>query len=208
MAKNSTVKTGSPSRIRLVMFEAELAEGEVGQVLQTIQSALRPAATSTIQRIAPPLSPTKPIAPEPQQAREDDVRIEEVEQEAEIPETAPARARGPRKPAPTLKVITIDTHSEVSLASFAEKANPKSHSHRYLVIAAWFNKHRGINAITVDHIYTCYRVLEWPTDVPDFAQPLRSLKHKQLFVSPETGKYEINHLGLSSVEKLVNGGGE
>jgi len=208
MAKNSTGKTGSPSHVRFIMFEADLAEGEVGQVLQTLQSALRPAATSTIQRIAPPLAPTKPIASEPQQVRENDVRIEEVEQEAEIADSspAPARTRGPRKAAPTPKVIEIDVKSEVSLAAFAEKAKPKNHSQRYLVIAAWLHKHRGIEAITADHIYTCYRSLEWPTNIPDFAQPLRALKHKQLFTSPETGNYAINHIGLSRVEKLFNGG--
>jgi hypothetical protein len=207
MAKNSTGKTGGPSHVRFIMFEADLAEGEVGQVLQTIQSALRPAATSTIQRIAPPLAPTKPLAPEPQQVRENDVHIEEVLQETEIADTAstPARTRGPRKPAPTPKVIDLDIKSEVSLAPFAEKLNPKSNNHRYLVIAAWLHKHR-IDVITVDHIYTCYRSMGWSTDIPDFAQPLRLLKHQQLFTSPERGKYAINHLGLDRAEKLNSGG--
>ena len=63
-----------------------------------------------------------------------------------------------------------------------------------------------IDAITVDHIYTCYRLLGWPTDIPDFAQPLRWLKHQQLFTSPERGKYAINHLGLDRAEKPNSGG--
>jgi hypothetical protein len=47
--------------------------------------------------------------------------------------------------------------------------------------------------------------MNWPTNIPDFAQPLRELKHKQFFTSPEPGKYSINQLGLAQAAK--NGSG-
>jgi hypothetical protein len=74
-------------------------------------------------------------------------------------------------------------------------ADPKSNHKRYLKIAAWLHDHRNIEAVTADHIYTCYRHLSWPIDILDFAQPLRELKHKQFFTTPERGKYAINQLG-------------
>jgi hypothetical protein len=190
------------------MVEAELAEGDTGQILQAIQSALQPP--TPVQRVAAPVqrvpapAPTSTIIDEPQQV-DGEVILEEA---AEVVDEAPAptRSRGPRKAAPTPKVIDIDVNSEPTLASFVKKPNPQSHNLRFLVIAAWLQKHRSIDAITVDHIYTCYRSLGWPTNIPDFSAPLRSLKHKQLFTSPEQGKYVINHLGLDRVVKLSVGG--
>jgi hypothetical protein len=70
------------------------------------------------------------------------------------------------------------------------------------VIAAWFKLHRKEDAITVDHIYTCYRIIEWSCNIPDFSSPLRALKHKQLFDQKGKGLYAINHLGLAKVDKL------
>ena len=77
----------------------------------------------------------------------------------------------------------------------------KSNHKRYLTIAAWLHDHRETPVIMQDHVYSCYRLLGWPTDIPDFAQPLRELKHKQYFESPERGKYAINQLGLQKAKE-------
>ncbi len=50
---------------------------------------------------------------------------------------------------------------------------------------------------------TAYRWLKWPLNIDDFAQPLRSLKAKQLFGSTEKGTYTINHLGLQRVAEIT-----
>lgn len=201
MAKGSTGKTGGSSRIRFVMVEAELAHGDVGQITQAIQNALR-GPSPTIQRIASP-NGAKVIA---QEVPEDEAEFE-VEDAVDAEVTPqPSKTKVPRKPAPTPQVLDIDLTSQMSLASFAQKANPNSDRKRYLVIAAWFKEHRGIGAITADHIYTCYRSLKWPTAINDFAQPLRKLKADQFFTLPERGHYAINHLGIAEVDKLVSGG--
>lgn len=184
------------------MVEAELGDGDIGQITHAIQNALRgPGATG--QRIAVPVM-TKSTTREPETV--DDVVVED-EQEQEQVEAAslPVRQRRPRKPAPTPKVIEIDLTAEPSLASFAAKYDPKSHHHRYLVIAAWLHQHRQLEVITVDHVYTCYRSLGWPSSIADFSQPLRTFKFKQFFTSPEKGKYAINHLGLAQVNKHDSG---
>jgi hypothetical protein len=144
------------------MLEAEMPEGDLAQFTQAIQNALR-GPPPAVQRLAPP----KPAA-EPQDAEV------EAEFEEEVQHAAPIqRANGPRKPAPTPNVLELDLTSGTSLAEFAQKASPKSHPKRYLVIAAWFKEHRKTDAITAAHAYTCYRKLKWPLTVPDFAQPLR-----------------------------------
>ena len=68
-------------------------------------------------------------------------------------------------------------------------------------------EHRNIDSISDDHIYTCFRSIGWPTNIPDFVQPLRDLKFKKYFTSPEKGFYAINHIGLDYVKKLGGGDG-
>jgi len=198
MAK-SAIKAGGTSRIRFVMFDAEVADGEIGQITQAIQNALRgPAPNSVVKRIMAPAL-VNGGADATETAVVDEVEAEEVDT-AEVASTA-QKARAPRKAAPKPSVIEIDITSEPPLSSLVD---PKSNHGRYLAIAAWLHDHRSIEAITADHIYTCYRHLGWPTDILDFAQPLRELKHKQYFTTPERGKYAINQLGLAKAAEAAS----
>jgi hypothetical protein len=202
MAKGPTAKAGGPSRIRFIMVEAELADGDIGQITQAIQNALRGPAPN-VQRIPPP-NGAKTISQEIPEFESEVLDEEDVSDESPSPRLT--KTRGQRKPAPTPVVLDLDLTSEPSLASYAQKANPESDRKRYLVIAAWFKEHRQVDAISAAHVYTCYRALKWPTTISDFGQPLRNLKSDQLFTSPEKGMYAINHLGLAEVDKLTSGG--
>jgi hypothetical protein len=194
MAKNST-GSKNPSRIRFVMVEAELGDGDIGQITQAITNALRGPAPVVVKRIASS-TPAPPSNGE-QQVEPDDV-VESDEELDAVDVTPPApKQRGPRKPAPKPNVIDLDVTTEPSLASYVAKINPKSLNKRYLVLAAWLHDHRETGAVTVDHIYTCYRRLNWSIDIADFSAPLRALKHQQYFTTPERGKYAINQLGLA-----------
>ncbi len=95
----------------------------------------------------------------------------------------------------------------VSLASFALGKDSKSQHKKFLIAAAWLKEHRGINAVTDGHIYTCFKSMGWSTNIPDFSQPLRDLKAKQQYFEKSDEGYEINHLGLDYVKKLSAGNG-
>jgi hypothetical protein len=209
MPKNSTVKTtGGPARVRLVVLDAEIPDGDLGAFNQVLQNALRGSTTTIVQqRINGAAAKTLTHQPAAELDGEVEEPVDEAVEEAEI-SSQPPKQRVPRKPAAMPKVLELDIDSEPSLASFAAKANPTSNHKRYLVIAAWFHLHRKVDAITADHIYTCFRHLSWPSGIADFAQPLRELKHKQYFTTPEIGKYAINQLGLAQVAKLTNGGSD
>jgi len=204
MAKN-TLKHGGPARLRLVVLDAEIPDGDLGSLTNALQNALR-MPNAAVQRVTAVngtkglthLSSQEDEATDP--GDENEMAMEEVEGPRQ------PRQRTPRKAPPAPKVLDFDIDSEPSLKSYATNLNPKSDHKRFLVIAAWFHLHRKTDAISVDHVYTCFRHLGWSTNIADFAQPLRALKHKQYFTSPETGKYAINHLGLAQVEKLTTGG--
>jgi hypothetical protein len=186
------------------MVDAEIAEGEIGPITQAIQNALRGPAPVTIQRLASP-SASKSVAQDADGATpEPDL---EVVQDGEIVDAAPEtpRQRVPRKPGPTPNIIDIEMNNGMSLASFAQSRDSKSHHKRFLIAAAWLKEHRNIDPVSADHIYTCYRSIGWPANIPDFARPLRELKFRKFFTQPERGLYAINHIGLDYVKKLSGG---
>jgi hypothetical protein len=200
MAKASAGKAGGTSRIRLVLMEAEIADGaDLSQFTQAMQNALRGPAPVVVKRIAAPTLQKNGVAEAADSEVVEEMALEEVDA-ADVTPVAP-KVKAPRKPAPKPTVIQIDITSEPPLSSLAD---PKSNHKRYLKIATWLHDHRGIEAVTADHIYTCYRHLGWPTDISDFAQPLRELKHKQYFTTPERGNYAINQLGLAKAAETAD----
>ncbi|CDN46537.1 hypothetical protein [Neorhizobium galegae] len=202
MAKGTTAKTGGTSKIRFIMVEAEIADGDIGQITQAIQNALKTSSPVTTQRIAGPS--VKAVAREAEIDADDEVEeaeVVEIETTVRAPRPKVQRAA---KPAP--EVLELDMTSGTSLASYVHGANPKSNNKRYLLIAAWFKEHRETPAVTAAHIYTGFRTLKWPVNIPDFAQPLRDLKFAKYMTAPEKGHYAINHLGIAEVEAMLSGG--
>ncbi|MGA2056824.1 MAG: hypothetical protein ABSG88_16110 [Bradyrhizobium sp.] len=181
MAKNSTVKSAGPARVRLVVFDAVVPDGDFESLAQVLQNALKPTNGAQRQVIANG-SATKTIAHQPvtEDSHEEEL-VEEVDEQEMEDVTPVAKAKKPRKAAPKPTVIPIDTDSEPKLSTLVD---PKSNHKRYLMIAAWLHDHRNTPVITQDHIYSCFRLLGWPTDILDFAQPLRELKFKQFFTTP------------------------
>lgn len=203
MAKNSTPKSGT-SRIRFIMLEAEVENGDLSEITSAIQNALK-APSQAAGRIGTTVV-ARQIGREPP-AIDAEVEAENAaEEEVDASKPKPQRSSSDRKPPSAPEVIDIDLKSDPPLRDFAQKATVKSDSGRFLLIAAYLKEHRGIEAVTASHIYTGFRHLGWSTAIKDFGQPLRDLKGQQLFTSPSKGHYSINHLGLDRVEKMMNGG--
>lgn len=205
MARSASPRTGGPARVRLVVLDAEIPDGNTDSFTQVLQNALR--GPTVVQRVATASSGAKTIMHEPPAQTQGDL-FEEADDLVETDEAPalPSKPRAPRKPAPTPNVVNIDMNAEVSLASFAQGKDAKSQHKKYLISAAWLKEHRNIGAVTSDHIYTCFRSIGWSTNIPDFGQPLRDLKHKkQYFTINANGEYEINHLGLDYVKNLGDG---
>lgn len=199
-------KSGGPSRIRFVMVEAELGDGDIGQITQAISNALRGPTPTTIKRIAAPAQSINGYADQPSPEVIDD----EIDESAGGADASPqvVRQRVERKPAPTPEVLPIDFNNvEPTLNAFAAEHKAESHQQRYLLAAAWFHEHGSVAKVTPAHIYTAYRWLKWPLTIKDFAQPLRDLKREKLFGSTERGTYMINHIGLQRVAEMRSGPG-
>jgi hypothetical protein len=202
MAKS--VKSGGTSRIKLIVLDAEVADDQIHTLTQALTNALRgPNQAPALKRV--PAPPQLNGGGEPEQEEMD---FEEAGEDEEIIAPKKPRSPGTRKAAPTPENLSIDFNAyDVPLATFVAQYKPESHLKRYLVAAAWFHEHGGVQKITPAHIYSAYRWLKWPMDVKDFAQPLRDLKAQQLFTLPEKGHYTLHHLGLQRVAEMKIGAG-
>lgn len=201
MAKQPTNKGGT-SRIRFIMLDAEIPEGDLSQITSAIQNALKPTTTIVQQRL-----PSNGVQPaigisgaEGELAEEEVLEVESNDDTAPKPHRR-ARVRKPTTP----DVLDLDFTSDVSLKSFADKHPAESEPERYLVVAAWFKEHRATPSVTTAHVYTGYRVVGWSIGLEDFGWPLRHLKKEKLMSSSARGSYDINHLGLDKVKKLRTG---
>lgn len=204
MAKQPTSKSGT-SRIRFIMLDAEIPEGDLSQITAAIQNALKPTTTVIQQR----LPAASNVQLSSQGGQDEDLDAEFTE--AELPEEAEAatpRSREPKQPRkPTVpKVLDLDLTTGVSFESFAGDHPPKNDTERNLVVLAWYKEHRPDEHVTSNHVYTCYRAMKWPSGIDDFSWPLRALKKEQLVKSTGRGQYEINHLGIARVESMGSGG--
>ena len=199
MAKGAA-KSGS-SRIRFIMLEAELHDGDLSQVTQAIQNALKPVAAQAPRLIQVVRS-----------SGESDVNLDDLLEDPEVGEldeqvaTAPRPSAKPSKPRAykSPDVVEVDLDKAVSFIDFAAPKNPGSILEKYLTVAAWFKEQRDTPAITQDHVYTCFRKIGWSTSIDDFNRPFRKLK-SQKYVSGDTSGFVINHLGLDKVHKLGKG---
>ncbi|MCB4770532.1 hypothetical protein LGR54_18140 [Ancylobacter sp. Lp-2] len=201
MAKQPTSKGGT-SRIRFIMLEAEIPEGDLGQLASAIQNALKPTTAAIQQRLSPASAPS--ALPNGFKDVDSDIEGEVVDPEETLaapPLTRQPKEAKPRKPT-SMKVLDIDLKSDPSFESFANIHAPKNDAERNLVALAWFKEHRSNEVVTANHVYTCYRALKWPSGIEDFPSVLRSLKAQQVVNSVGRGQYEINHLGIDRVEKM------
>ena len=204
VAKQTPSKTGT-SRIRFIMLDAEIPDGELGEITAAIQNALKPTTTIVQQRLSGVGQAPTLIEIGRDTQPSDDVLLEGEEADAAPAlATKPARSSKPRKPT-TPDVLELDLTSGVSLESFADEHPAKSELDRNLIIAAWLKEHRELPAITAAHVYTGYRALGWSVGFEDFSWPLRTLKKDKFMSSPARGEYAINHLGIARVLKLSKG---
>jgi hypothetical protein len=75
-----------------------------------------------------------------------------------------------------------------------------------LAVAYLCENRKDIEGVTADHVYTCFRKLNWSTGSKDFAQPLRNLKANQLLdQGPSRGTYAVNHIALDRVHRFAEG---
>jgi len=190
---------GGTSKIRFIMLDADLVDGDLSQITHAISSALGRLGNSG--RLQSPTAVKQMEAGLAEQGEPED----EAESGAESPDAdvRPSRPRRPRKILAPKVLNDIDWKSgEMSFQKLAEDAKPTSDLMKHLVVAYWFKLHRGLQSVTADHAYTCYKKMSWSADIADFIQPFRDLARRG-DGEVKGGTFSINHIGEDKVEKAI-----
>ena len=206
MAKASVKREGGSGsgKFRFIYFEAESPKGDLGEFAQVLANVVRPAQQAQRLISAPPhpTTDTNGKTTGAEHEREEEVIVDGSEE----PETAPRTSGKSRQKTSNPKVVPdleLDA-GDLSFRAFAEqKGPPKSVLARYLLVAYWCKKYRNINAITQDHVYTCYKKMGWGTGTKDFIQPLRDdARFGRGDFNPPN--FTINHIGEDFVENKIS----
>jgi hypothetical protein len=199
MAKST--KPSGVSRIKLIVLEAEVADDQLHTLTQAFTNALRGPST-TVKRLAPTTATNGHAEPEEEILDDAEDDIDTVDVTPATPRTKTVR----KVKAPD--IVEIEMHAPLSFADFAKGKDDGSQHKKYMIAAAWLAEHRSTPVVADGHIYTCFRSIGWSTAINDFGQPLRELKGRKFFTTPERGHYEINHIGLDYVNKKLANGAE
>jgi hypothetical protein len=112
----------------------------------------------------------------------------------------------PRRSA-TPKVLTdVDfATGDLPFRVFVEQKNPRDQFERYLLVASWFKDQRDTDTITTDHIYTAYKFMGAPWNIPsDVGSPFRDMKAKKGWFDngDKRNSWKITHIGEDRVTRM------
>jgi hypothetical protein len=197
MAPKKPDNGSRPNRIRFVVLEADIRDGNLSELTQAITSALRPSSAGVRQIPARAAIPAiLPPEEAPTTLEESDDVVETVAEEPsdESPKTPKTKYK---PPLPTY-LANLDLKGGgggPSFKDYAEESNPASHARRYLVAALWLKEYGNSPTITVDKLYTCYKTAGWPLSITDWDVNFRNQVKTDKFRRVSPGEYAITPLG-------------
>ena len=189
-------------KIKIRFFEVEV-EGSNETLLESVRSAAALANRGHSSRPIKSLPPMPVTNGGTQGVSEQDADVmSDVSPEgSELEEQAGSRAKKTRTYT-SQKVVDIDlTGGPQPFAEFVQSKNPGDTIKKFLVCATWLKDQRNISIVDADHIWTCFRHMQWGVQ-RDMAQPLRDGARNGYFKKVSKGKYEITHIGLDAVTKM------
>lgn len=202
-------------KVRIIEFELEGSDMSLQESLKSITAALSRPAVVIAQRQQQRLGTTKSAAEvalhSSDESSEDLEYGEEDELEEELITPSPTTPKKQRKPAkmaaPSLVNIRFDDETP-TFAELIEQKDPKNDKLKYLCAAFWLKAYKSINEVSIDHMYTAYKVMGWALPATP-VQPMRELaatRDKRFSKGVEKGHYMINHIGEGFVTtKMGNG---
>lgn len=126
--------------------------------------------------------------------------IEEGPEESELEVNGSGR-RTPRKPR-FLSDFKLSPDGKTPWKKYATDKSPQTVDEQYLVATAWLTLHGGVEIFKIDHVFTCFRAMEWE-ERKDFSQPMRQLRAgKSYFELPKKNHWKLTEIGLAAADKL------
>lgn len=208
MAKKDEPRPQSKSKMTFIMFQLDGGDETLQESFKTIGQALQ---NSFQHAKALPPKQLQPAAGLPEREVEAQI-VEEADeeegqngQEPTVSSSSSSSSRTNRPPPRSPNVLDLKlTEGNPPLKAFLEQKKPgDEHTKKYLVIAYWLKHNLDINEVTMDHIHTGYRHMQWNTP-KDAGAPLRKMRKVQQWFNKGSGEglYAINHIGENVVNSM------
>ena len=188
-----------PNRIRFVMLDADISDGNLSELTQAITSALKPSSAPVRQ-----LSSRTPIpAILPATVETSTTAVGEPEEEVtetpveEITDDDAKTSKPKHKPPLPAYIHDLDMKGTggKSFKEYAEEKAPTTHAKRYLVAALWLKEYGNSPTITVNKLFTCYKTAGWPLNITDWDVNFRNQVKNDKFRRVSAKEYAITPLG-------------
>jgi hypothetical protein len=203
MAPKKSDSGNRPNRVRFVLLEADLSDGNFIELTHAITQALKPQG-GTAQKLLPP---TQRVIPATSSSADDPAGTLDLDPEDEADVAEPEADSSPKAPRSRAKLPLpkylhdLDLNgSGNSFKDFVASSSPKSHLKRYLASAYWLKEHGGSPTINADKVYTCYKTASWPLGISDWDANFRNLVKSDQLRRVSPGEYEITPLGEDKLQ--------
>lgn len=208
MAKTrDTAPRDSKGKVTFVMFQVEGDDETLQQGFRAMEHAFQRLGTPS--RIYAPPAATANLLPKGEKPDEGQVETDAAEPDTEPDDFAHDviagdghKASKPRKYTQPKFLSDLElTAGQESFKDYATKKDPKSDNQKYLVIARWLQLHKNIDTVTIDHIFTCFQAMKWPSQ-KDIGQPLRFMtKNNSCFQKNGKG-WKLTHVGGDAADAI------
>jgi len=193
-----------PNRIRFIMLDADISDGNLSELTQAITSALKP--TSAHIRPLPAritASPAAAVSADPTPLEDVEEVVETVVEDFTNGDVTEPKApkQKPKFPLPNYLHDLDMTGSGASFKQYAEANASKKHMKRYLISALWLREHGNCPTINIHKVYTCYKTANWPVGINDWDATFRQAVKRNLLRRVSTGEYAITPLGEDALKK-------
>ena len=209
----ATNDTQPPEEMTVVVFKFKGGSESMQKGFEAVNNAiasLGPAHANhqrtIVQRTSPQVAlPTEGNGKIIDTETEDPPEAPPPEEEAASPE--PSDDGKPKKPlAPKQSFLSDFNLSPAGMPAwkdFAAEKAPQTENNKFLIASLWTQTHGGVDPFTGNHLFTCFRAMDWKTQV-DMTQPLRAMKSKKSYYdNPSHGKWRLTGIGIEAANDIV-----
>jgi hypothetical protein len=192
-------------KIRFVMLEADLSDGNLSDLTTAITNALRPTVVASTRSL--PAGPQRSRSTSNESSAGQQLEFENVEDDEPEFEEVAAPPRAPRPSSPKAPSVPkyldglLTKEEGDALRDSVAKNPPKSDARRYLVATAWLRDAKGETSVNPDKIYTVYKTANWPLGISDWGVTLRGHVQSHKMKRVGRGQYALTPLGEADLQK-------
>jgi len=193
------------NKIRFVLVEADISDGNLSELTQAITSALKP--TINVARQLPASQPMQVLPEAPESTPEQEDEAEEGQVVTESQESTGGNGTEPKAPRtrkfkpPEYVPDLLAGEKGAAFKEFAKEKAPDSKNAKYLVATYWLKDKGDSPTVNANKIYTCFKTAGWSTGFNDWAQPFHNLVYSEHLRKVGNGEFAINPLGEDEVTK-------